>query len=154
MRRLIGVDHGTRRIGLAVGDTETGLAFARPALRRTNEAADLAAIAALARAEGADGYVIGLPLLEDGRHGAQARRAVTFADRLAEASGLPVLQVDERFTSWQAGNDLAGAGRRPDRRTGELDSAAARLILQQCLDDLAGRGRAGSDPVPITEEPA
>ena len=154
MRRLIGVDHGTRRIGLAVGDTETGLAFARPALRRTNEAADLATLAALASAEGADGYVIGLPLLEDGRHGAQARRAVTFADRLAEASGLPVLQVDERFTSWQAGNDLAGAGRRPDRRTGELDSAAARLILQQCLDDLAGRGRAGSDPVPITEEPA
>ena len=154
MTRLIGVDHGSRRIGLAVGDTKTGLAFARHAHRRTNEAADLAALAALAASEGADGWVVGLPLLEDGRRGEQARRAATFADRLAQASGRPVIQVDERFTSWQAGSDLAEAGRRPDRRSGELDSAAARLILQQCLDDLAGRGRAGTDPVPTTEEPA
>lgn len=154
MTRLVGVDHGARRIGLAVGDTETSLAFARPALRRTNEAADLEALAALAAAEGADGYVIGLPLLEDGRHGEQARRAATFADRLAAGSGRPVIQVDERFTSWQARTELAGAGRRPDRRSGELDSVAARLILQQYLDDLASRGRAGSDPDPTTEEPA
>lgn len=154
MTRLIGIDHGERRIGLAVGDTETGMAFARPAHRRTNERADLEILAALAAAETADGFVVGLPLLEDGSEGAQAARARAFAERLATHSQRPVACTDERYTSWQARTDLDAAGRRPSRASGEVDSAAARLILQQYLDDLAGRGHAGSDPHPITEEPA
>lgn len=154
MTRLIGIDHGARRIGLAVADTETGMAFARPALRRSNEGADLERLARMAAEEAAEGFVIGLPLLEDGSEGAQAAAARHFGERLRAASGRPVTFVDERWTSWQASADLAAAGRRPTRAGGELDSAAARLILQQCLDDLAGRGRAGSDPPTRDEEPA
>lgn len=133
MSRLIGLDHGSRRIGIAVGDTETGLAFVRPALRRTQEAADLKALSDLATAEGTDTYVVGLPLNMDGTEGPQAAAARAFGAKLAAAGGA-VEFVDERLTSWQAREELAGPGQRPARRSGQLDSVAARLILQEYLD--------------------
>ncbi len=133
MSRVIGLDHGSRRIGVAVGDTETGLAFARPALRRTREAADLKALADVAAAEGTTSYVVGLPLNMDGSEGPQAAAARAFGAKLA-AGGGAVAFVDERLTSWQAGEELSDSGRRTARRTGERDSVAARLILQEYLD--------------------
>lgn len=133
MTRLIGIDHGSRRIGLAIADTEAGLAFERPALRRRGTAADVRQIAELARAEEADTLVIGLPFNMDGSEGAQAAAARKFAQRLSE-EGLEVILEDERLTSWQAADALASAGRRPNRRSGELDSSAARILLQQYLD--------------------
>lgn len=143
MTRLIAVDHGSRRIGLAVGDTETGMAFARPALRHTTRADDVATVAALARREAAELVVLGLPLNMDGSEGAQAAAARDFASRLA-GLGVRVRLVDERLSSWQAGEELAEGGRRPTRASGELDSAAARLILQEYLD--AQRRRDGTPP--------
>jgi putative Holliday junction resolvase len=154
MTRLIGIDHGSRRIGLAVGDTETGMAFARGALRTGSRAAALDQLVRLASAERAERFVLGLPLHADGTEGEQAARARDFGLALAQASNLPVSFVDERLTSWQAGEQLSDAGRHPKRRTGELDAAAARLILQQYLDDLASRGSAGTHPTPDSEEPA
>jgi putative Holliday junction resolvase len=130
---VIGLDHGRRRIGVAVGSEETGLAFARPALQRRNLAADLDQIAALAHAEDAGQVVLGLPHNMDGSEGSQAAAARSFGQQLA-AIGLEVAFVDERLTSWQAGEDLAAADRRPTRASGEKDSAAARVILQECLD--------------------
>jgi putative Holliday junction resolvase len=130
---VIGLDHGTRRIGVAVGDDETGRAFARPALLRRNLAADLERIAALAGVEGTRGVVLGLPRNMDGSEGEQAAAARAFGAELS-AIGLDVTFVDERLTSWQAGEELAAAGRRPTRGSGEKDSAAARLILQEWLD--------------------
>ena len=137
MSRLIGLDHGSRRIGVAVGDTETGMAFARPAIRRRRPVADLAAIEALITSEGAETVVIGLPLNMDGSEGDQARSARGFGERLV-ARGMTIAYEDERLSSWQAGERLSEAGRRPRRGSGELDSAAARLILQQYLDARAG----------------
>jgi putative holliday junction resolvase len=131
--RIIGLDHGSRRIGIAVGDTETAMAFARPALRRTREAADLAAVVAVAQAEGAVRTIVGLPRNMDGTEGPQAAAARAFGDRLTRL-GLSVEYVDERLTSWQAAEQIASAGKRPDRASGELDSAAAALILQEYLD--------------------
>ena len=133
MTRVIGLDHGRRRIGLAVGDTETGLAFARPALIRRSLVLDLDTISALARDEDAELVVLGLPRNMDGSEGPQAAAARDFGQRLA-AIGLRVAYVDERLTSWQAAEQLADEGRRVRRRSGELDSAAARLILQEYLD--------------------
>jgi len=130
--RFIGLDHGSRRVGVAVGNSETGVAFARPALR----ASDPAAVLALARAEGADAVVLGLPRNMDGSEGPQAATVRRFGERL-RALGLSVEYQDERLSSWEAERDLAAAGRRPDRRSGELDSAAARLILQDYLDATA-----------------
>lgn len=133
MTRVLGIDHGTRRIGVAVGDRETGLAFARAALSRRREDAALDAIGELTRGEGIETVVIGLPLNMDGSEGRQAALARAFGDRL-ERIGLSVVYLDERLTSWEAGERLAEAGRRASRRSGELDSAAARIILQQYLD--------------------
>ena len=131
--RLVGLDHGAKRIGVAVGDTETGMAFARPAIKRRNLDHDLALIGELCTAEGATAVVIGLPLLLDGSEGEQARVARAFGDRLA-AIGLQVAYEDERLTSWQAQRQASEQGRHPRRDSGDIDSAAARLILQQYLD--------------------
>jgi putative pre-16S rRNA nuclease len=131
--RLLGIDHGSRRIGLAVGDTDTGMAFPRPALQRRQLAADLEAIAALARSEGAGRVVLGLPRNMDGSEGPQAAKARAFGDALASI-GLEVVYVDERLSSWEASQHLRAVGARASRRAGELDSAAARLILQEYLD--------------------
>ena len=94
---------------------------------------DLQAIAALAGAEHADRVVLGLPRNMDGSEGSQAAAARAFGDRLV-AIGLEVVYVDERLSSWEAGQHLRAVGARTSRRAGELDSAAARLILQEYLD--------------------
>lgn len=133
MSAVIGLDHGSRRIGVAVGNEETGQAFPRPALLRRQAAVDIERIATLARAEGARRIVLGLPRNMDGSEGSQAAAARSFGAQLT-AIGLEVVFVDERLTSWQAGEQLAAAGRRPERGSGEKDSAAARLILQEWLD--------------------
>jgi putative Holliday junction resolvase len=130
---VIGLDHGSKRIGVAVGDEETRQAFARPALLRRNVASDLAQIAGLAAAEHTRRVVVGLPCNMDGSEGSQAAAARAFGAQLS-AIGLEVVFVDERLTSWQAGENLAASGRRPERGSGEKDSAAARLILQEWLD--------------------
>jgi putative Holliday junction resolvase len=131
--RLIGLDHGAKRIGVAVGDTETGMAFARPAIKRRNLDHDLALVGELCTTEGATVVVIGLPLLLDGTEGAQAAAARAFGERL-ERIGLRVAYEDERLTSWEAERQSSAQGRHPRRDSGEIDSAAARLILQQYLD--------------------
>jgi putative holliday junction resolvase len=141
MSTIIGLDHGARRIGVAVGDTETGMAFPRPAIHRRSLAVDLHEVEQLAWAEGAELIVVGLPLNMDGSEGDQAAAARSFGDGLTE-NGLRVAYEDERLSSWEAGEQLRAGGRRsPSRESGELDSAAARLILQQYLD---ARRRMGS----------
>ena len=137
--KVLGLDHGSRRVGVAVGDTATGMAFARPAIQRRGGTGDLDAIAALARDEETTQVVLGLPRNMDGTDGPQAAAARAFGERLA-AIGLEVVYVDERLSSWEAGERLAASGRRPSRRSGELDSAAARLFLQEYLDACARPG--------------
>ena len=109
------------------------MAFARAAIQRRNLDHDLALVGELCTTEGVERVVIGLPLNMDGSEGPQAARARAFGERLA-AIGLAVDYEDERLSSWEAAERLAAAGRRPDRASGELDSTAARLILQQYLD--------------------
>jgi putative Holliday junction resolvase len=140
VKRVIGLDHGTRRIGVAIGDTETGMAFAREAIQRRNLDHDLALVGELCTTEGVERVVIGLPLNMDGSEGPQAELVRAFGERLA-AIGLVVDYEDERLSTWEAGERLAGAGRKPRRGTGELDSTAARVILQQYLDARHGPGR-------------
>ncbi|HUF06936.1 MAG TPA: Holliday junction resolvase RuvX [Candidatus Binatia bacterium] len=131
--RVVGIDHGARRLGIAVGDTETGMAFARAAIRRRNLDADLARLVELCRSEGATLVVIGLPLHLDGGEGEQAAAARRFGAAVEEI-GLEVAFEDERLTSWEARERLAAAGARASRASGEVDSTAACLILQQYLD--------------------
>lgn len=131
--RILAIDHGSRRIGVAVGDTETRMAFARAVLRTRNVDDAVGRLSELARTEGARRIIVGLPINMDGSEGAQAAAARAFGERLA-GIGLDVVYMDERLSSWEAAERLATAGRRPNRASGELDSAAAAVILQQYLD--------------------
>jgi putative Holliday junction resolvase len=142
--RLLGLDHGKKRIGVAVADSKTGMAFARSAIQRRNLDHDLALVRELCTTEGVERVVIGLPLNMDGSEGPQAAEARSFGEGLV-ALGLEVAFEDERLSSWEAAQRMADAGRRPDRGSGELDSAAARLILQQYLDARHRPGRSAEE---------
>lgn len=131
--RYLALDHGARRIGVAVADDETRMAFARPAITTRNADAAARRVAELARAEGATCVIIGLPLHANGSEGEQATAARAFGARLTSL-GLVVEFHDERLSSWQASADLAASGSEADRHSGTLDSAAARIILQDYLD--------------------
>ena len=132
MSRLVAFDHGTRRIGVAVADTEIGQAFSRPAILLAR-GGDIGPVVELARAERAEEVILGLPRNMDGSEGPQADAARSFGDEL-ERAGLRVVYVDERLTSWEAETHIGAAEARSRRKRGDLDSAAARLILQDYLD--------------------
>jgi putative Holliday junction resolvase len=125
MGRVIGVDHGHRRVGVAVGDEETGIAFPRTVVP-TRDA--VAAIGRLAAEEGTTCVVVGLPRNMDGSEGEQAAAARAFGDELA-GIGLEVAYADERLTTWDATERARAADRRSAANA--IDSAAAALILEQ-----------------------
>jgi len=139
--RALGVDLGSRRIGLAVSDATGTLASPHSVLERSgDEAADHAAVAAVAAEVGARVLVVGLPLSLSGRDGPAARAARREAAALAHGTGLAVELLDERFTTVTAGRALrAGGGRRAARRAA-VDKVAAAVLLQAWLDG-PGRGR-------------
>ena len=135
MTRVAAIDHGTKRIGLAVADLETGMAFARAAITRRRDITPEDLVAERLRSDGVSSVVVGLPVHADGEEGTQAGLARDFGDRLKER-GFEVVYWDERNTSWQDARHL-GHDAHPDRRArvgGEVDSAAARIILQDYLD--------------------
>ena len=133
-RRLLALDPGDIRTGVAVSD-ELGLfAHPRPALAGSGETA-LAAIARMVREEGICEVVVGLPLRLNGTDSAQTVSARAFALVVRSRTGLPVTVWDERLSSVQAGRSVHGPER---RKSGELDSAAAALVLQAVLDRRAG----------------
>ncbi|MBI2767873.1 MAG: Holliday junction resolvase RuvX [Chloroflexi bacterium] len=117
---------------MAISD-ELGLyAHARPAILSGSPRAVAEAVARLVDAESITEVVVGLPLTLAGRDSVQTRTARAFAAMLRERLSVPVAEWDERLSSVQAARGGAGAGRK--RATGELDSAAAALVLQAVLD--------------------
>ncbi|HPF34116.1 MAG TPA: Holliday junction resolvase RuvX [Candidatus Krumholzibacteria bacterium] len=136
MGSVLGLDYGTRRIGIAGSDPTRLIASALGCHREPEDGSVLARLRDLIRERDVDTVVVGLPLTADGRRGPIAERAERFAARLREEFGLPVVLVDERYSSQEADRWLAGR-RRPK---GERDAAAAALILQQFLDGAAGGG--------------
>jgi putative Holliday junction resolvase len=135
--RVLGVDFGSRRTGLAISD-ELGLyAHARPAILATNATRILDAIAEVVESEDVAEVVVGLPLTLAGGDSEQTRAAREFAARLRSRLSVPVTEWDERLSSAEAGRIVHGADR---RKSGELDSAAAAVILQAVLDSRRMRG--------------
>ena len=136
--RAVAVDLGTRRIGVAVSNSEGTMAFPRPMIERSGDpAADRRAVAALVADEAASVLVVGLPLSLDGRHGPAAKAASAEAAELAEVlagSGVAVETFDERLTTVSASAALSGAGVRARDQRGSVDSAAATVLLQTWLD--------------------
>jgi putative pre-16S rRNA nuclease len=131
---LLGLDLGTRRIGLAISDADAVIAFPIGALERRGLAQDLEALRELILARGVKGVVVGLPLHLDGRAGSAAQAARRFAEVLGEASALPVELVDERWTSAEAERTLRDAPRAQRHRKENVDALAATLILRSYLE--------------------
>ncbi|MHB8572285.1 MAG: Holliday junction resolvase RuvX [Candidatus Dormibacteria bacterium] len=132
MSRVLAVDPGSRRVGLAVSDP--GELIAQP-LRTLEAGSGLTqAVCAIAREMEVGAIVVGLPVEMSGREGPAAAAARDLGAALAGASGLPVEYVDERLTSVQAERSMAAQGLSSRRRRGRTDEVAATLILQQFLD--------------------
>jgi putative Holliday junction resolvase len=134
-RRLIGLDPGRRTIGIALSDAGLTLATPHGQIPRGKLAAVAAAVSRLARAEGADGLVIGIPLEMDGTFGPAAQAARDWAHALSAATGLPAAMWDERLSSAAVNRFLiseADASRA--RRAARVDQMAAAWILQAALD--------------------
>ena len=131
-RRLLGIDFGEKRIGVAVSDGS--IAVPLTIVEHEGREADLARIAALAVDHEASSVVVGLPLLSSGDEGEQARRCRRFGDALARRVDVPVVYHDETLSSVTAVESaLIGAGR-PRRKT-RIDDLAAVNILQSYIDE-------------------
>lgn len=138
--RLLALDVGEKRVGLAVCDEQGRVATPLETLDRRGGQADIEAIVEIVTRERAQGLVAGLPLTLEGREGAAARQARRFADRVGARLGWEVLYVDERFTSAQAERVLLEADVSRAKRRRAVDAIAASLILQAYLDGSAAQG--------------
>jgi putative holliday junction resolvase len=136
---LLAFDFGTRRIGVAVGNSLTGTASALATIDETSDERRFGAIAALIAQWRPDRLVVGRPTDDDGSETQTTRRATRFANRLRGRYGLPVEAVDERFSSREAQAIIASAGGDAD----DEDGVAAEVILRQYLDESALRRRLG-----------
>ncbi len=133
--RLIGIDLGTRRIGLAYGD-ELGVATPLPALTQADADQRWAGLLDVIRQRRATALVLGHPLNMDDTVGPKAKEAEAAAAKLQATLGLPVHLIDERLTSYEAEATIAKSKRRDIRASGIIDSRAATLILQDYLDQI------------------
>jgi putative Holliday junction resolvase len=132
--RALGIDFGERRIGLALSDPEGRFALPLRVLERTSDAAAIAAIADIARAEEVELLVVGEPRRIGGGESAMLERARGFGEKLGAATGLPLEWIDEAFTSAAAAERLREAGLDARRARGKLDAVAAQILLQEALD--------------------
>ena len=133
--RLLGVDFGTVRHGLAVSDADRIIASPFDTYQRKDAKQDAAYFAKLVREERIVGLVVGLPLHTGGEEGIKAKEARAFAAWLGEATGLPVEMWDERCTTAAAEDAMWDAGLSHKDRKARRDRVAAQIILQGFLDN-------------------
>lgn len=133
--RTLAVDHGSKRIGLAIGDPSGKWAGPLATVDGTRpRAVVFAEIAAVCREYDVRRIVVGLPLNMDGTEGPQAKAAREFGAALGVAAGLPVEWADERLTSYAAESALRPAELTRGKRRGRVDQVAAQILLQAWLD--------------------
>jgi putative Holliday junction resolvase len=147
--RILGLDYGRTKIGLALADSEARIAEPFDVMERVNRNEDMKRLRELVRDEKVKQVVVGLPLRLDGTHGEMAEEVIGFAERVRKQVGVPVELVDERLTSWEAERILeeelgrrikppdTNAGRRKVIRPGDgkysVDAVAAMVILREYL---------------------
>jgi putative Holliday junction resolvase len=134
--KLLGLDLGTKTIGVAVSDALRYSATPLETIRRTKFTADAQQLEALARANAVVGIVLGLPLNMDGTEGPRAQSTRAFARNLAQKLPLPIAFWDERLSTSAVTRMLIEADTRRDRRAEVVDKLAASYILQGALDRL------------------
>lgn len=133
---LMGLDPGTKTIGVAVSDGLRMTTTALETIRRRRFADDALRLAGIARHRAVVGVVVGLPLNMDGTAGPRAQSARAFARNVAAALDLPVALMDERLSSFAAEEAMLAAGVPRGRMAGAVDKVAAAIILQGALDRL------------------
>jgi putative holliday junction resolvase len=134
--RLIGIDAGTKTIGLALSDVTRTIGSALETIRRTKFSVDAARLLHLAKEHAIAGFVLGFPANLDGSEGPRAQGTRAFARNVNALSPLPILLWDERLTTSQAERLLIEADTTRKRRADVIDKLAATLILQSSLDRL------------------
>ena len=145
--RILGLDYGSKTVGVAVSDELGITAQAVETIKRESEGKlrrTLARIEALISEYGAGSIVLGLPRNMDNSLGERAEKTMAFQERLAARTGLPVFLWDERLSTAEADRMLREAGRQEKRDRKEvIDQVAAQLILQGYLDRMNGERRNG-----------
>jgi putative Holliday junction resolvase len=133
--RVIGVDLGSKRIGVAVSDFTGSVASPLTVvLRAKSKRVDHDAIARIVRDEEAEAIVVGLPLNMDGSRGSAAKAAVAEAEQISTVAGVPAFLHDERLTTVTAERALKEANMRAEDRRNVVDKIAAAVLLQSWLD--------------------
>jgi len=132
--RIMALDVGGRRIGVALSDTTRVLASPLTTLRAEPRDRVIAQIAALVAQHEVAEVVVGLPLTLSGEVGPQAQTVQTFADELRRAVDVPLHLFDERLTSVAAERMMIDMGIKPERRKARIDEVAASIILQDFLE--------------------
>jgi putative Holliday junction resolvase len=141
--RLIGLDVGEARIGVAVSDPTGTLASARMVLARRPEDAALRKLQRLVEEEEAEAIIVGLPRSLSGELHGQAALVQEFAERLRQHVAVPIRFWDERLSTVAAEREMRAAGAKREKRKAMLDAVAAAIILQGYLD--AARAQAQGD---------
>jgi putative Holliday junction resolvase len=138
--RVLGVDMGSKRIGLAISDETGTIAFPAGAIASRGRKKDVEALQQLIEEKQIGSAVLGLPIHMDGRRGPEAEKVLAFAAALAKAAGIPVQTLDERWTSREAERLLQGSSkkrRKKERDAGRVDELAASIILRTYLESRA-----------------
>jgi putative pre-16S rRNA nuclease len=134
--RLMGLDVGTKTIGLALSDTRRVIATPLETIRRRRFREDMARLSALIEARGVGGLVIGLPLTLAGTDSPRTQSVRQFTRNLLAVHDLPVVLWDERLSTAAVTREMIAADLTRKRRSAIIDRVAAAYILQGCLDFL------------------
>lgn len=137
-KRLLGLDLGTKTIGVALSDVTCTIASSYETIARTKFKADSARLLEIAREQDVGGLVLGLPRNLDGSEGPRAQATRAFARNLNQVSSLPILLWDERWSTMAAERMLIAADSSRKRRGEVIDKVAATIILQSALDRMKG----------------
>jgi putative Holliday junction resolvase len=132
--RVLALDVGDKRIGVAISDALGLTAQPLPTLTRAGGAADVGAVVKLVQQHGVGAIVAGLPLTLQGEHGPQAKKVLGFVRALELATPVPVTTQDERLTTVEGQRALREGGMNAKKQKGAIDAVAAHLILQQYLE--------------------
>lgn len=135
--RVLGIDFGTRRVGLAVGDLEFKLASPLEIYHRRNADLDGRYFREVADREGTERLVVGVPVHMSGQESGKSREARAFGQWLHEVTGRPVVYFDERYSTAHANQLMAEAGWTEKQRRERRDMLAAQVMLQAYFDSPA-----------------
>ncbi|MEO8029059.1 MAG: Holliday junction resolvase RuvX [Bryobacteraceae bacterium] len=144
--RILALDLGKRRIGLAISDPLGITAQGLPTLQRTRIRDDFAALGRIIEEQGVQSILIGNPLHMSGREGRGSEHAREFAERLTAETGCPVTLWDERLTTVEAQRVLRESGASIEKRARSVDRLAAVILLESYLDSLAFTKWQDEDP--------